>query len=161
MDMIGFQNIMAARQRIRSQIYLSPCAYSEAISRITDNRVFFKLENLQMTGSFKERGALNRLLTLTNEEAQRGVIAASAGNHGMAVAFHSHRLGISSTIVMPVHTPLIKVTWVQRYGAETKLHGSDYDTAFDEAQRLSQEQGLIFIHGLTTLKLWLGRAPSA
>jgi len=144
--MITFKDILAARERIRDHVYLSPCAYSETVSQMTGNRVFFKLDNLQMTGSFKERGALNRLLTLTREEAARGVIAASAGNHGMAVAFHSQRLGIPSTIVMPAHAPLIKVTWVQRYGARTKLYGMDYDAAFDEARRLAAEEALTFIH---------------
>ena len=93
-----------------------------------------------MTGSFKERGALNRLLTLTPDEGKRGVIAASAGNHGMAVAFHSHRSNISATIVMPLHAPLIKVTRVRQYGAQTVLHGADYDEAFAEAYRLAQER---------------------
>lgn len=144
--MITFKDIEAARERIRSTIYLSPCAYSETISQITGNTVFFKLENLQMTGSFKERGALNCLLALSKREAKRGVIAASAGNHGMAVAFHSQRLGIPSTVVMPIHAPLIKVTSVQRYGGQTRLCGSDYDAAFDEAQRLSSQEGLNFIH---------------
>jgi threonine dehydratase len=144
--MITFEDIEAARERIRNTVYLSPCAYSETISRMTGNTVFFKLENLQMTGSFKERGALNRLLVLSKAEAKRGVIAASAGNHGMALAFHSQRLGIPSTIVMPVLAPLIKVTSVRRYGGRTSLFGSDYDAAFDEAHRLSSQEGLIFIH---------------
>jgi threonine dehydratase len=144
--MITFKDIEAARERIRSTIYLSPCAYSETISQITGNTVFFKLENLQMTGSFKERGALNCLLALSKGEAKRGVIAASAGNHGMAVAFHSQRLGIPSTVVMPIHAPLIKVTSVQRYGGHIRLCGSDYDAAFDEAQRLSSQERLNFIH---------------
>ena len=144
--MITFVDVEEARERIQNQIYLSPFAFSETISRLTGSRVFFKLENLQMTGSFKERGALNRLLTLTPDEATRGVIAASAGNHGMAVAFHSHRLNISATIVMPLHAPLIKVTRVRQYGAQTVLHGADYDEAFAEAYRLAQERGLIFIH---------------
>jgi threonine dehydratase len=144
--MITFKDVLAARERIQDHVYLSPCAYSETMSRMTGNRVFFKLDNLQMTGSFKERGALNRLLTLTGEEAERGVIAASAGNHGMAVAFHSQRLGIPSTIVMPVHAPLIKATWVQRYGARTELCGTDYDAAFDEARRLAAERALTLVH---------------
>jgi threonine dehydratase len=144
--MITFVDIEEARERIQNQIYLSPFPYSETISRLTGNRVFFKLENLQMTGSFKERGALNRLLTLTPDEAKRGVIAASAGNHGMAVAFHSRRLNISATIVMPLHAPLIKVSRVRQYGAQIVLHGADYDEAFAEAQRLAQERGLTFIH---------------
>jgi len=144
--MITFKDIEAARERIRNTVYLSPCAYSETISRMTGNTVFFKLENLQMTGSFKERGALNRLLVLSKAESKRGVIAASAGNHGMALAFHCQRLGIPSTIVMPVLAPLIKVTSVRRYGGRTSLFGSDYDAAFDEAHRLSSQEGLIFIH---------------
>jgi len=144
--MVTFQDIEEARRRIQEHIYLSPFPSSETISRMTDNRVYFKLDNLQMTGSFKERGALNRLLTLTADEAKRGVIAASAGNHGMAVAFHCRRLAIAATIVMPVAAPLIKVSWVRRYGATALLHGTDYDAAFAEAERLSQEKSLTFIH---------------
>jgi threonine dehydratase len=144
--MVTFEDIEAARARIRDQIYLSPFPYSETISRMTGNRVFFKLENLQMTGSFKERGALNRLLTLDAKERQCGVIAASAGNHGMAIAFHSQRLNIGATIVMPLRAPLIKVGYVRRYGAATVLDGEDYQSAFAEAKRLGQEKGLTFIH---------------
>jgi threonine dehydratase len=144
--MIAFADIEKAHQRIKAQIYLSPFPYSETISRMTGNRVFFKLENLQMTGSFKERGALNRLLTLTSEEAQRGVIAASAGNHGMAVAFHSQRLKIAASVVMPLHAPLIKVSSVRRYGAQALLYGEDYAAAFQEAQRIGAEKGLTYIH---------------
>jgi threonine dehydratase len=143
--MITFVEIEEARERIKDQIYFSPFPYSETVSRMTGNRVFFKLENLQMTGSFKERGALNRLLTLAPEKTQRGVIAASAGNHGMAVAFHSRRLNISATIVMPITAPLIKVTRVRQYGAQIFLHGNDYDAALAEALRVSHDQGLLFI----------------
>src|SRR6185436_10706217 len=143
--MITFVDIEEARERIKDQIYLSPFPHSETVSQLAGNRVFFKLENLQLTGSFKERGALNRLLTLTPEESKRGVIAASAGNHGMAVAYHSRRLNIGSTIVMPTSAPLIKVTRVRQYGAESVLYGSDYDGAYAEAKRLSQEKGLTFI----------------
>jgi threonine dehydratase len=143
--MITFVDVEDARERIKEQIYLSPLPYSETISRMTGHRVFFKLENLQMTGSFKERGALNRLLMLSAEESKHGVIAASAGNHGMALAFHSHRLNIAATIVMPVFAPLIKVSRVRQYGAQSVLHGNDYDTALAEAQRLSQERGLTFV----------------
>jgi threonine dehydratase len=145
MKMITVNDVEQARERIKEQIYLSPFPYSETMSRMTANRVFFKLENLQMTGSFKERGALNRLLTLTPDEAKRGVIAASAGNHGMAVAFHSRRLNIASTIVMPHPAPLIKVSRVRQYGAESVLHGVDYDAAYAEAIRLGREKTLAFI----------------
>jgi len=143
--MISFVDIEEARERIREQIYFSPFPSSETISQMTGNRIFFKLENLQITGSFKERGALNRLLTLTGEEARQGVIAASAGNHGMAVAYHSRRLNLDATIVMPISAPLIKVTRVRQYGAETLLHGNDYDAAYAEAMRLSRLSGPCFI----------------
>ena len=143
--MITFADVEEARHRIKEQIYLSPFPRSETISQLAGNRVFFKLENLQLTGSFKERGALNRLLTLSPEESKRGVIAASAGNHGMALAYHSRRLNIASTIVMPISAPLIKVTRVRQYGAESVLHGGDYDGAYAEAIRQSREKGLVFI----------------
>ena len=143
--MITFVEVEEARERIKEQIYLSPFPYSETVSRVTGNRVFFKLENLQMTGSFKERGALNRLLTLAPEQTQRGVITASAGNHGMAVAFQCQRLNMAATIVMPVTAPLIKITRVRQYGAQSILHGNDYDSALAEALRLSQESRLTFV----------------
>jgi threonine dehydratase len=143
--MISFIDIEDARERIREQIYFSPFPSSETISQMSGNRIFFKLENLQITGSFKERGALNRLLTLSGEDGRHGVIAASAGNHGMAVAYHSRRLNLNATIVMPISAPLIKVTRVRQYGAETLLHGNDYDAAYAEAMRLSRPSGPCFI----------------
>ena len=155
--MITFGDIKAARERIQKHVYLSPFAYSETISRLTGNRTLFKLENLQITGSFKERGALNRLLTLTPEEARRGVIAASAGNHGMALACHSQRLGVAATIVMPLHAPLIKVSRVRHYGAQTVLYGADYDEAFTEAYRLANERELTFIHAFDDPRIIAGQ----
>jgi threonine dehydratase len=143
--MITFVDIEEARERIKEQIYLSPFPYSETVSRMTGNRIFFKLENLQITGSFKERGALNRLLTLAPEQTQRGVITASAGNHGMAVAFQCQRLNTAATIVMPLTAPLIKIARVRQYGAQSILYGNDYDSALAEALRLSQESRLTFI----------------
>jgi threonine dehydratase len=144
--MITLADIEHARARIGADIYVSPCAYSETISRMTSHRVFFKLENLQMTGSFKERGALNRLITLSAEEKGRGVVTASAGNHGMAVAFHTRRLGIAATVVMPTQAPLIKVTQVRGYGAEARLFGADYDAAFAEAEKIARERDLVYVH---------------
>jgi threonine dehydratase len=143
--MVTFVDIEEARERIKEQIYLSPFPYSETVSRMTGNRVFFKLENLQMTGSFKERGALNRLLTLAPEKTQAGVITASAGNHGMAVAFQCQRLNMAATIVMPVIAPLIKIARVRQYGAQSILHGNDYDSALAEALRLSHESRQTFV----------------
>jgi threonine dehydratase len=108
--------------------------------------IFLKLENLQRTGSFKERGALNKLLTLTGEERRRGVIAASAGNHAQGVAFHAARLGIRAQIVMPESTPLVKVVSTRGFGAEVVLHGAHYDEACEEALRRCAESGMTFIH---------------
>lgn len=143
--MLSLTDIQGARAQIGNAIYESPCAYSETLSRLTDARVFLKLDNLQMTGSFKERGALNKLLSLARDERQRGVIAASAGNHGLAVAFHAQRLNIPATIVMPRFAPLVKVSWARRYGAEVILAGMDFDEALAEAQRLQSERGSVFI----------------
>src|SRR3972149_2991352 len=104
-----------------SNPFQSPCAYSETFSTLCGNKIFFKLENLQMTGSFKERGALNKILTLTREERERGVVAASAGNHAQGVSYHATRQGIRAQILMPLTTPLIKVVATRGYGAEGVL----------------------------------------
>jgi len=143
---ITIHDIERARARIKDSIYVSPCAHSQTFSEITGSKVFFKLENLQMTGSFKERGALNKILTLTDEEKKRGVIAASAGNHAQGVSYHATRNGIRATIVMPTATPLVKVTRTKEYGAEVVLHGASYDEAFDEAWRRREAEGLTLIH---------------
>jgi threonine dehydratase len=144
--MITRQDVERARARIKESIYVTPCALSETFSRMTGNSIYFKLENLQMTGSFKERGALNKILTLTDEEKQRGVIAASAGNHAQGVAYHAIRNGLRCTIVMPTATPLVKVTRTREYGADVVLHGSGYDDAFEEAWRRRELEGLTLIH---------------
>ncbi len=144
--MIGLQDILLARERIRDSIYLSPCAHSETFSQLTGNNLYLKLDNLQMTGSFKERGALNRILALTAEEQQRGVIAASAGNHAQAVSYHATRRNIRAVIVMPVSTPLVKVTATRGYGGEVILHGDNYDEAYAEAARLCDSEHLTLLH---------------
>ena len=144
--MITIHDIERARARIKDSVYLTPCAHSETFSKLTGNKVYFKLENLQMTGSFKERGALNKILTLTDEERKHGVIAASAGNHAQGVSYHATRNGIKAIIVMPTATPLVKVTRTREYGAEVVLHGSSYDEAFDEAWRRREAEGYTFIH---------------
>jgi len=143
---IGLEDVLAARERLRGAIYYSPCPHSQMLSRLTGQQVYLKLENLQMTGSFKERGALNRIAMLTPEQASRGVIAASAGNHAQGVAYHATTRGIRSLIVMPLTTPLVKVTATRSFGAEVLLHGANYDEACTEATRLSIEQSMTFIH---------------
>src|SRR5437588_4609577 len=144
--MIQLCDIQAALGRVRESIYLSPCARSETFSKVTGNTVYLKLDNLQRTGAFKERGALNKLLTLTGDERSRGVIAASAGNHAQGVAYHAGNHGIRAQICMPLTTPLIKVSATKSYGAEVILHGANYDEACEEAVRRSQEFGMTFIH---------------
>src|SRR6266849_10042394 len=119
---VTLSEIHAAMGRIRDSIYLSPCARSEDFSQHTGNSVYLKLDNLQRTGAFKERGALNKLLTLTNEERARGVIAASAGNHAQGVAYHAGRHGVHARIFMPLPTPLTKVSATRAYGADVVLH---------------------------------------
>ena len=139
-------DILAARERIAGSIYLSPCTHSEMLTRITGQDLFLKLENLQMTGSFKERGALNKIATLTPEQGARGVVAASAGNHAQGVAYHATQRGIRAVIVMPLTTPLVKVTATRGFGAEVVLHGANYDEACTEATRLCEAEGMTFIH---------------
>jgi threonine dehydratase len=144
--MVKLSDIQAALGRIRDALYLSPCELSEDFSQLTGNTVFLKLDNLQRTGAFKERGALNKLLTLSEEQRARGVIAASAGNHAQGVAYHAGRQGVRTQICMPLTTPLIKVSATKSYGAEVILHGANYDEACEEALRRSREQNLTFIH---------------
>jgi threonine dehydratase len=145
--MIGLADIEAARARVAGAIYVSPCAHSETLSRLAGNRVFLKLENLQMTGSFKERGALNKILTLSTEERARGgVMAASAGNHAQGVAYHAGRQGIRARIFMPQTTPLIKVAATKGHGAEVVLCGANYDEAYAEATARCAEAGWTFVH---------------
>jgi threonine dehydratase len=144
--MIGLQDIQTARERIRNAIRLSPCTYSEAFSALTNNSIFLKLDNQQRTGAFKERGALNKLLTLTSEERSRGVIAASAGNHAQGVAYHAGRHGIHARIVMPLPTPLTKVSSTRAYGADVLLHGANYDEAYAKAVEQSRGEGLTLVH---------------
>jgi threonine dehydratase len=144
--MVTLPDVSAALGRIRDRIYLSPCARSETFSRVSGTSAFLKLENLQMTGSYKERGALNKLLLLPEAERRRGLIAASAGNHAQGVAYHGGRLGVATTIVMPETTPIMKVANTRAHGARIILHGSSYDEAYAEARRLEQAEGLTFVH---------------
>jgi threonine dehydratase len=144
--MIDVAEVLAAHGRIRDRVQRTPCARSEMLSRLSGFEAYLKLENHQLTGSFKERGALNRLLALGPEERGRGLIAASAGNHAQGVAYHAGRLGLAATIVMPETTPIIKVASTRAHGARVVLHGSGYDDAYAEARRLEQREGLTFVH---------------
>ncbi|TCM67719.1 threonine dehydratase [Acinetobacter calcoaceticus] len=140
------QDIQTAADRIKGMLVESPCVKSETISKKLGGQIWLKFENLQFTASFKERGALNKLLCLTEQEKQAGVIAASAGNHAQGVAYHAQRNGIAATIVMPQSTPNIKVQRVREYGARVILHGQSYDQAAQKMFELSAEEGLSIIH---------------
>ena len=139
-------DIRAAAQRIQGAVIRTPMLVSRTLSEIIGAEVWLKFENLQFTAAYKERGALNKLLQLSPEERARGVIAASAGNHAQAVAYHAKRLGIPATIVMPLATPTIKVTQTEGHGARVVLHGALFDDAFAKARELEQECGYVFVH---------------
>ncbi len=144
--MVNLESIESAAARIGSSIYESPLVHSKTLFRLRGNAIYLKLENLQMTGSFKERGALNRILTMTDDERRRGVMAASAGNHGQGVAYHATQRGIPVQIWMPRSTPMIKLTATRAYGAEVVLHGDNYDEACEAAMERSAQRNATFIH---------------
>jgi threonine dehydratase len=139
-------DIHAARERIDGQVVRTPMLVSRTLSEIIGAEIWLKFENLQFTAAYKERGALNKLLQLTPEERARGVIAASAGNHAQAVAYHAKRLGIPAVIVMPESTPTVKVTQTAGHGAQVVLYGYIVDDAFAKARELALEKGYVFIH---------------
>ena len=137
---------MEARERLGTVIVKTKLIHSSVFSEETGNEVYIKPENLQRTGSFKIRGAYNKISKLTEEEKKKGVIASSAGNHAQGVALAAQKLGIKAVIVMPKHTPLIKVEATRKYGAEVILSGEVYDEAFQKAKELQEKEGYIFIH---------------
>ena len=140
------EDIRRARERIADHVEVTPFTPSATLSAITGAEVYVKFENLQFTASFKERGALNKLLELSDDERRRGVVAVSAGNHAQGVAYNAKRLGIPATIVMPATTPLTKVTHTRAFGAKVLLIGDTIADGIDEAHRLETEGGLTFVH---------------
>ena len=145
--LVTFQDIEGARQRIAGAVYYSPCPPSIPLSEIAGMKIFCKLDNLQRTGSFKERGARNALAQLSREQQKRGVIAASAGNHAQALAYQGSLLGIPATVVMPKFAPLIKVSTCQQLGATVILHGEGFGEAKTRAHEIAAENGLAYIDG--------------
>ena len=144
---VSFADIEAAAKRLTGQVLDTPCVESKTLGQIIGAQVFLKFENLQFTASFKERGALNKLATLIESgQPIKGVIAASAGNHAQGVAHHAQRLGLRAVIVMPQHTPTVKVERTRGFGAEVVLHGDGFDQARDRALQMAEEQGLTFVH---------------
>ncbi len=146
MTSVSFQDIQNAADRIRGTLVETPCSVSKTLSSITGAEIVLKFENLQFTAAFKERGALVKLMSLTDEERKKGVVAMSAGNHAQAVAYHAQRLEIPATIVMPMYTPLIKVERTRGYGAEVVLHGEGFDDTRAFTEQHAKENGLLLIH---------------
>ena len=144
--MYKLYDFMEARERLSTITVKTKLLHSDVFSDECGNDVYIKPENLQITGSFKVRGAYNKIAKLTEEEKARGVIAASAGNHAQGVALAAKRLGIKATIVMPKHTPLIKVNATKQYGADVVLFGEIYDEAYQKAMELQKEHGYVFVH---------------
>ena len=159
--MLTLADIVAARERIAGGVYLSPCVESIPLSQLTGAHIFCKLDYLQRTGSFKERGARNALLLLSPERRRRGVIAASAGNHAQGIAYHGALLGIPVTVVMPRFAALVKVTNCRHLGASVVLHGQDVDEARDHAQDIARRDGLAFVHPFDNADVMAGQGTMA
>jgi threonine dehydratase len=158
---ITLADIEVARKVIASQVLRTPMLPAPWLSALTGARVFVKYENLQVTNSFKERGALNKLASLSAEERARGVIAMSAGNHAQAVAYHAARLGMNATIVMPVTTPHVKVAATRSYGAEVVLEGETVFEAHARADELARERDLTWVHPYNDPKVIAGQGTIA
>ncbi len=155
--MLTLADVERAQARILGRVRRTPLSESAALSRLAGCQVHLKLENLQFTGSFKERGAASRLLLLSDAERERGVITASAGNHAQAVALHASRLGVVATVVMPEATPLVKVQATESHGARVLLHGSGYDDAAGHAAQVAAESGAIYVHPFDDLEVMAGQ----
>lgn len=155
------KSIRDAYESVSPHVVNTPLIGSATFSDMCNCQTYFKLENLQMTGSFKERGASNRLRYLTDDEKRRGVIAASAGNHAQAVAYHARRLGISAKIVMPVHSPLVKIKATEHWGAEVVLQGNNFDEAVQYSKELVVDENRTYIHPFDDAKVVEGQGTLA
>ena len=158
---LSIDDIRAAADRLKGHIERTPCRHSRTLSEITGAEVWVKFENLQFTAAYKERGALNTLLQLSDNERGRGVIAASAGNHSQGLAYHAARLGIPVTIVMPRSTPFVKVQQTRAHGANVVLEGDNYDASSEVAMKLQAERDLAFIHPFNDLQVMAGQGTVA
>lgn len=154
---VTLDDILAARERIRSGVLTTPCPESIPLSRLCDAHIYCKLEQLQRTGSFKERGARNRLLLLDQATRRRGVIAASAGNHALGLAYHGAELGIPVTVVMPRFAPLVKQTTCQRLGARVIQHGERFADAKQLAEQIAADEQLTYVHGFDDAEIIAGQ----
>jgi threonine dehydratase len=158
---LSLDHVRAAAGRIAGKVERTPCRHSRTLSEITGAEVWVKFENLQFTAAYKERGALNRLGSLTEEERKRGVIAASAGNHAQGLAYHGERMGVPVTIVMPRGTPHVKVQQTREFGASVVIDGEGFDSAYARARELEAERGLVFIHPFDDIEVMAGQGTVA
>ena len=158
---VSLDDIKAAAARIEGAVVRTPTMLSQTLSNLTGSTVYVKFENLQFTAAYKERGALNKLLLMDEATRARGVIAASAGNHAQALAYHGARLGIPVTIVMPKPTPTIKVMQTEGHGATIVLHGEMFDEAYAHALELEKERGLTFVHPFDDPQIIAGQGTVA
>jgi len=158
---LTFAQIEAAAERIRGHVERTPCHRSRTLSEITGAEIWVKFENQQFTAAYKERGALNKLLQLTEDERRRGVIAASAGNHSQGLAYHASRLGVPVTIVMPRNTPFVKVQQTRAFGAEVVQDGETYDDAQARARLIRDERDLVFVHPFNDIDVMAGQGTIA
>jgi threonine dehydratase len=158
---ITLEDVRAAAKAISGSIVETPCLLSRTLSEISGAQIYLKFENHQFTASFKERGALNKLLSLGEDSRSKGVIAVSAGNHAQGVAHHARRLRIPAVIVMPRFTPHVKVQQTRNFGAEVLLHGENFDEAKSHAMRIMQERGLTLIHPYDDPKVVAGQGTIA
>ncbi len=158
---VTLADIRAARRRIAGGVVVTPCPESIPLSEITGARIFCKLDNLQRTGSFKERGARNALLRLAPDRKKRGVVAASAGNHALGLAYHGRLLRIPVTVVMPDHAPLIKISTCKKLGARVLVQGRDFAEARAQADKLVDEEGLTYVHGFDHPDIIAGQGTMA
>ncbi|MCS4294195.1 threonine dehydratase [Comamonas sp. BIGb0152] len=159
--MLSIQDIRDAAQRIQGKVERTPCLYSHTLSQIVGAKVYLKFENLQFTAAFKERGACNKLMQLSEEQRARGVIAMSAGNHAQGVAYHAQQLGVRAVIVMPRFTPGVKVERTRSFGAEVVLHGDTLEEARIHAYAMAEEQKLVFVHPFDDADIAAGQGTLA
>ena len=159
--MLSIQDIRDAAQRIQGKVERTPCLYSHTLSQIVGAKVYLKFENLQFTAAFKERGACNKLMQLSEEQRARGVIAMSAGNHAQGVAYHAQQLGVRAVIVMPRFTPGVKVERTRSFGAEVVLHGDTLEEARIHAYAMAEAQKLVFVHPFDDVYIAAGQGTLA
>jgi threonine dehydratase len=155
--MLSYEDVLAAREHVEQVAVRTPVNYSHSFSELTGAAINLKLENTQRTGAFKIRGAMNRIAALTDEERERGVVTASAGNHAQGVALAATRAGVDSTIVMPKYAPVSKVEATRRYGGEVVLHGIDYDEAQAHAHEIEREQDKVYVHAFEDERVMAGQ----